>query len=56
MDQYVDGDMNQKIFSNTQEGQESTKEKVSLLCDQLKNPYVYMYHWAKGELFDIEAV
>jgi hypothetical protein len=56
LEQYIDGDVTQKIFSHTPEGQESTKEKVSSLCDQLKNPYVYLYHWAKGELFDIEAV
>ena len=22
----------------------------------LKNPYFNLYHWSKGELFDIEAV
>jgi hypothetical protein len=26
------------------------------MCDSLKNPYFNLYHWCKGELFDIEAV
>ena len=26
------------------------------MCDGLKNPYFNLYHWCKGELFDIEAV
>ena len=34
----------------------STKENVSSLCDAIRNPYYNIYHWAKGELFDIEAV
>ena len=26
------------------------------MCEQLKNPYVSLYHWVKGEIFDIEAI
>ena len=26
------------------------------MCDGLKNPYFNLYHWCKGELFDIDAV
>ncbi len=32
------------------------KESVSKLSDGLKNPYFNLYHWCKGELFDIEAI
>lgn len=26
------------------------------MCDSLKNPYFNLYHWCKGELYDIEAI
>ena len=26
------------------------------MCDSLKNPYFNLYHWCKGELFDIISV
>ena len=26
------------------------------MTDALKNPYFNLYHWCKGEIFDIEAV
>ena len=26
------------------------------MCENLKNPYFNLYHWCKGELYDIEAV
>lgn len=29
---------------------------VSNLCDNMKNPYFNIYHWIKGEIFDIEAI
>lgn len=32
------------------------KESVSKLCENLKNPYFNIFHWCKGELFDIEAI
>ena len=32
------------------------KDQVSKLSDGLKNPYFNLYHWCKGELFDIEAI
>lgn len=57
---YVEGNEAKMVFGNTTlkaEGQNDTiKEQVSKLCDNLKNPYFNMYHWCKGEHFDIEAV
>ena len=45
------------VFGNTDETDDkSIKEQVSVLCDSLRNPYFNMYHWAKGELFDIESI
>jgi len=57
LDNYVEGDPNKMVFGNTEnEGEKNIKEQVSSLCDNLRNPYFNMYHWAKGELFDIEAI
>lgn len=56
---YVEGDESKMVFGNTQNtdhSAENTKEHVSKLCENLKNPFFNMYHWVKGEIFDIEAV
>lgn len=56
---YVEGDESKMVFGNTQDSQtsaETIKGQVSNLCDALKNPYFNIYHWVKGEIFDIEAV
>ena len=36
-------------------GNKEFKDQDSLKLD-LKNPYFNLYHWSKGELFDIEAI
>lgn len=54
LNNYLDGDNSKMVFSNVEDqGVSRTKEKVSSLCDSLRNPYFNLYHWAKGELFDI---
>ena len=56
---YVEGDETKMVFGNTQNkdtNSETIKESVATMCDSLKNPYFNMYHWCKGELYDIEAV
>lgn len=35
---------------------DTIKENVTNMCENLKNPYFNLYHWCKGELYDIEAV
>jgi hypothetical protein len=32
------------------------KEQVVKLVDNLKNPYFNIFHWSKGEHFDIDAI
>ncbi len=32
------------------------KDSVSKLCENLKNPYFNIFHWCKGEVFDIDAI
>ena len=56
---YVEGKEDKMIFGNTQfkNNEDITmKEAASKMTDGLKNPYFNLYHWCKGELFDIEAV
>ena len=57
---YVDGATNRMVFQNesakAEGATETTKEQYTQMCDSLKNPYFNLYHWCKGELFDIEAV
>jgi hypothetical protein len=38
-----------------QQGEE-LKENASKLGTGLKNPYFNLYHWIKGEIFDIESL
>mmetsp|Transcript_39706 Transcript_39706/g.60850 ORF Transcript_39706/g.60850 Transcript_39706/m.60850 type:complete len:311 (+) Transcript_39706:22-954(+) len=51
---YVEGDEHSMVFGNPTSA--TDKEAVNSMCDNLKNPYFNVYHWCKGELFDIEAV
>jgi hypothetical protein len=54
---YVEGDESKMVFGNTQfKESENIKEAVTSMSDNLKNPYFNLYHWCKGELFDIIAV
>ena len=56
---YVDGDESKMVFENKKEEEtnaDTIKEQVSVLCENMKNPYFNIYHWVKGEIFDIEAV
>jgi hypothetical protein len=54
---YVDGDENKMVFGNQNDVENGKiKESVSNLCENLKNPYLNLYHWVKGEIFDIESV
>ena len=54
---HVDGDESKMVFGNASfKETENIKESVSNMCDSLKNPYFNLYHWCKGELFDIISV
>lgn len=60
--QYVEGKEEAMIFANTQAstGNEGSlaavKDSVTKLTEGLKNPYFNLYHWCKGETFDIESI
>lgn len=56
---YVDGAEDKMVFGNTKNTEtssETVKEQVGTLVESMKNPYFNIYHWVKGEIFDIEAV
>ena len=47
------------IFGNSQVVETSSaviKDSMAKLCEGMRNPYFNLYHWCKGELFDIEAI
>lgn len=57
---YVDGDMSLMVFNapdqqENKDGQ-TLKDMVISTSDNLKNPYFNLYHWIKGEKYDIEAL
>jgi len=51
----MEGDETKMVFGNTISSSR-LKEQSSNLSENLKNPYFNIYHWVKGEIFDIEAV
>ena len=56
---YVDGKEEKMVFGNSQKSDtnaEVVKKNVETMIENLKNPYFNIYHWVKGEIFDIEAV
>jgi hypothetical protein len=54
MIQYVDGNTDKLLFGN--KSNDTLSSKLDHLTDNLKNPYIDLYHWIKGELYDIQAL
>ena len=56
---YAEGQDDKMIFGNpnfkNNEGF-TMKDSITKVSEGMKNPYFNLYHWCKGELFDIEAV
>lgn len=56
---YVENQETKMVFRNASHQDthaDTIKENVTNMCENLKNPYFNLYHWCKGELYDIEAV
>ena len=56
---YVDGKEDKMVFGNSQSAEtnsETVKKNCEKLVENMKNPFFNIYHWVKGETFDIEAV
>ena len=54
-------DNSMMVFGNNKDAaanpdSEKFKQDISSLSESLKNPYFNIFHWIKGEIFDIEAV
>lgn len=35
---------------------EIVRGQVDTMIDEMKNPFAEMYHWCKGEIYDVQAV
>ena len=56
---YVNGKEENMVFGNSQNTDSNTvvtKKNCEQLIENTKNPFFNIYHWVKGEVFDIEAV
>ena len=42
------------LFGN--KSNDTLSSKLDHLTDNLKNPYIDLYHWIKGEIYDIQAI
>ena len=54
MTQYVDNNPNELVFNHPEF--ENLKVRQANLAGQLRNPYIDLYHWVKGEAYDLQAV
>jgi len=54
MQHYSDMDSAQLIFQNP--NNEELRNALLVTGQSLRNPYIELYHWVKGELYDIEAM
>jgi sorting nexin-1/2 len=54
MTHYADMDSHQLIFQNPDSPE--LRDGLTIAAQQLRNPYIDLYHWVKGELYDIEAI
>ena len=43
------------VFGSQETGP-ALKEQSKTLGDSLRNPYFNMYHWIKGEIFDVNQI
>lgn len=51
---YTDMNSRELIFNNPDN--KSLQDAMVTTSGALKNPYIDLYHWVKGELYDLEAV
>jgi len=59
LDTYVDHNDAKKIIASKDakdENDKTIKDTIKATVDSLKNPYFNLYHWCKGEIYDIDAL
>lgn len=54
MTHYSDMDAHQLIFQSPENAE--LRDSLVVAGQSLRNPYIDLYHWVKGELYDIEAM
>lgn len=52
---YVENEEEKKVFKN-ETNQKLFQEQVDNLMNNMNNPFVDLYHWCKGEMYDIQAI
>jgi hypothetical protein len=52
---YMDGNKDKLVIGDPS-NKEVLKDQVQHMVENLKNPYEEMYHWVKGEMYDIQAL
>jgi hypothetical protein len=48
---YMEGDTNKMVFGDVKN--KDLKAQMDHLVENLKNPFYEMYHWCKGEIYDL---
>ena len=51
--QYAELDVNQLVLNNPNNA--DLKESMLHTIENIRNPFTDLYHWVKGELYDINA-
>lgn len=52
---YSNLDLDRLVFKNPNDA-DNLLSRFQLMANNLRNPYVDMYHWVQGELFDLNAL
>ena len=52
---YTDGN-ERKLVIGDPANKEVLKDQMNHMVENLKNPYDEMYHWVKGEMYDIQSL
>ena len=52
--QYLDGNLDKIVFLDPKN--KELKDQMDHMVDNLKNPFDEMYHWCKGEIYDLQSL
>jgi len=56
LNQYTQADVSKVVFGDLAANAETVKANIDKFNGGIKNPYFNLFHWVRGEIFDIEAV
>ena len=51
---YMEGDTNKMVLGDAKN--KELKASMDHMAENLKNPFYEMYHWCKGEIYDLQAL